>query len=95
MTDKQAISNASQHVEIRQPGQHAGREAKRGLTEIQGFHCPILTDMDNKDYFTYPVSVSINQPKAGLVKIRSSADFTCFLLLLAPFRYMHYCYTLL
>lgn len=69
MTDKQAISDVSQHVEIRQPGQHAGREAKRGLTEMQGFHCSILTDMDNKDYFSYPVSVSINQPKAGLVKI--------------------------
>lgn len=69
MTDKQAISNVSQHVEIRQPGQHAGREAKRGLTEIQVFDCPGLSDMDNKEYFSYPVSVLINQPKAGLLKI--------------------------
>lgn len=69
MTDKQANSDVSQHVVIRQPGQQTGREAKRELAELQVFHCQILTDMDNKEYFSYPVSVSINQPKAGLLKI--------------------------
>lgn len=69
MADKQAISDVSQHVKIRQPGQHAGREAKRGLTEIQVFDCPRLTDIDNKEYYSYPMSVLINQPKAGLLKI--------------------------
>lgn len=79
MTDKQAISDVSQRVEIRQPGQHASREAKRGLTEIQVFDCPRLTDMDIKEYFSCPVSVLMNQPKAGLLQIlQTSPAFFSF-----------------
>lgn len=94
MTDKQPISDVSQHVRIRQPGQHAGREAKRDLTEILVFDCPGLTDMGNNEYFSRPVSVLINQPKAGLLKIL----LVCRLHLLSfPFStiLMRYCYTLL